>query len=214
MQMKKTALLALGLIALTTAFNGCKSDDDETLSKEQADKAMAALQGDMVVSAKAKVNGVDKTLLESGAPCKFSFTKSGDETMTVSQQDFKVGNMPFSICFKIEVSLTPIPSLEKSDFSGDGWVRLSGKRGRIGLNGQMPDTAVDTTIDKGDGSTLTGYVNAETGEIQMQVSYAMSNVSVDIPRQTIDPARVDNYEAEKEKYNSDLEEYKKSHGLK
>lgn len=212
--MKKTAILAIGLLTLTAAIGGCKSDDDETLSKEQTDKAMATLQGDIVVSAKARVSGVDKTLLDGGAPCLFSFAKSGEETMIVSQEDFKVGNMPFSICFKIEVSLTPIPSLEKSDFSGDGWVRFSGKRGRIGLNGQMPDTAVDTTISKGDGSTLTGYVNTETREIQMQVGYAMSNVSVDIPRQAIDPARVGNYEAEKEKYNRDLDEYKKSHGLK
>lgn len=212
--MKKTTLLTIGMLAIAAAFNGCKSDDDTTLSREQTDKAIATLKGDMVVSAKAKVNGVDKTLLDGGAPCLFSFAQSGEETMIVSQEDFKVGNMPFSICFKIEVSLTPVPSLEKSDFSGDGWVRFSGRRGRIGLNGQMPDTAVDTTIGDGDGSTLTGYVNTETREIQMQVGYAMSNVSVDIPRQTIDPSRVGNYEAEKDKYNSDLEDYKKSHGLK
>lgn len=211
--MKKAALLAMSLLTLIMGASGCKSDDDETLSEALTNKAMATLRGDMVVSAKARVNGVDKTLLDGGAPCKFNFTESGNGKMTVSQQGFKVGNMPFSICFKIEVSLTPVPSLEKSDFTGDGWARFSGTRGRIGLNGNMPGTAVDTTLTSGDGSTLTGYVNTETREIQMQVRYSMSNVTVDIPRQTIDPARVGNYEAEKEKYNSDLEEYKKTHGL-
>lgn len=208
--MKKMALLAFAAI-LAIGQTGCKDDTDETLTQEQKDAATSALEGDMVVSAHASVNSVDKTLLDGGAPCMFHFEKTGDGRLTMSQDNFKIGNMPFGICFKIEVELKPLLSLE-SQVIGDGWIRIEGKRGRISVDGRMPDSAVDESVT-GDGSTVTGYVNPATSKIQMSVTYAMSLVRLRVPEQAIDPSRVENFEAEKAKYEEDLEEYKKSHGL-
>ena len=209
--MKMTRFLTLLAMALMTALPGCKTDDDETLSEAERQAAVNALKGDMVLSAKATVNGVDKTLLPSGAPALFSFEER-DGGLTMWQRDFRVGNMPFPINFGVELKLSPLLSFEKGDFSESGWVRFHGKRGNLSIDGNAPSSAVDETAS-GDGSTVTGYVNARTKEIVLQISYALMTVEVVAERQAIDPSRVTNYEAEKEQYVRDLEEYKKNHGL-
>ncbi len=211
MKTAKMLLMAAGALMIL-AQTACKDDADATLTQAERNEAAEVLSGDMVVSAKASIGGVDKTLLDGGAPCKFRFDKTGDGEMTLSQPDFQVGKMPFPLNFKIAVTLSPVLSLEKSDFPESGWVRFSGKRGVVSITGQMPDSAVDESAE-GDGSTVTGFVNTKTREIQFQISYAMMTVEVNVPRQAIDPDRVANYEAEREQYEKDLEEYKKAHGL-
>lgn len=209
--MKKfLTLIACAAMALTSI--SCDDDSENTLSDGQKEKAAALLEGDIVVSARTSVNGVDKTLLESGAPCKFNFERLGGGKLIMRQPDFQIGAMPFPINFAIEVELGQILSLEESDFAGDGWVRFSGKRGVIDISGKTPESAVDESAT-GDGSTVTGYVNTETQEIQMQISYAMMTVECNIARQKIDPSRVGNFDQEVEQYIQDLEKYKQEHGM-
>lgn len=200
------ALLAIG------AMTACKDDTDDVLEQAQKDAATALLNGEMVVSAHTSINGADKTLLDGGAPCKFKFEPDGDGQLKLSMEDFQIGKMPFALCFKIKLSLGPILSFEKNDFSESGWVRFSGKRGVISFGGPMPEKWEDDTVE-GDGSTVTGYVNTETKEIQFELYYAAMNVVVSVKRQKIDPSRVANYETEKEEYEKALEEYKKEHGM-
>lgn len=202
-------LLTLTLIA---AAPSCKSDDDETLSEAEIEATREILNGDMVVSAHATVNGVDKTLLESGAPAKFTFEPADGTTIRLWQENFQLGKMPFPISLGIDLTISPLLSLESGKFSESGWVRFHGRRGVIATNGQRPDSTVDTS-QSGDGTTVTGYVNLKTNEIQFNISYAMMNVEVAVDRQAIDPSRVENYEAEKEQYEKDLEQYKKDNHL-
>lgn len=209
--MKRKRFWAILTLALMTALPGCKTDDDETLSEAERQAAVNTLKGDVVLSAKATVNGVDKTLLPSGAPALFTFEER-DGGLTMWQRDFRVGNMPFPINFGVELTVGPLLSFEKGDFSESGWVRFHGKRGKLSIDGNAPSSAVDETAS-GDGSTVTGYVNANTREVVLQISYALMTVEVVAERQAIDPSRVTNYEAEKEQYERDLEEYKKEHGL-
>ncbi len=202
------AIAALASLACVT-LTGCESDDEATLSAAEIEAAQTTLNGDMVVSAHAWINGEDKTLLSSGAPIKLKFEKSDDDKMNVWMDAIQIGSMPFTVYFGIVIEFAPLNSWEKNELTGDGWVRFSGSHGNISY-GAMPSSPIDTTT-KGDGSTMAGYVNTETKEIQFTTSFSAMNVEISADRQDIDPSRVENYEAEKEQYEKDLEEYKKTH---
>ncbi len=215
MLIKHTTTLSflLSLLIITLTLPACTTDDDDTLSQAQIDATRSILSGDIVVSAHATVNGVDKTLLDSGAPAKFSLSPADPSTtIHLYQNNFQLGKMPFPISLGIDLTISPLLSLESGMFSESGWVRFHGRRGVISITGQLPATTVDTT-QSGDGTTITGYVNINTREIQFNISYAMMNVEVAVPRQTIDPTRADNYEDEVRQYEDDLNQYKKDHHL-
>lgn len=215
--MKTTnTLLRWGVMLLaamaTTLFTSCETDDDEKLSDEEVEAALAILEGDLVVSSHVTVGGTDKTLLESGAPAKFTIERAGGNRFNMWQDGFQLGKMPFPIGVGISVELVPVLSLESDDLKGNGWVRFYGKRGTISTDGSRPESAVDTNAS-GDGTTITGYLNVSTKEIQFRISYAMMTVELSAPRQIVDPSRAENFEQEKEEYEAELEKYKKEHGL-
>ena len=111
-------LVSFGLMATS-----CSSDEEITdadANTELVQEATNYLNGEIVLSTNATMNGVNKTLLPEGCPTKFKFewSKTDAQTVTISLLDFTVGNMGMIINFKCEVkqrngeclcvSLTPL----------------------------------------------------------------------------------------------------------
>ena len=95
-------------MATVIGLSSCESDDsltNEPPAQEYIDKAKEILVGDLVLSTRATMSGVDKTLLESGCPTKFNFSWREDGTMVLDLSDFTVGAMPFAITFRCATKL-------------------------------------------------------------------------------------------------------------
>ncbi len=211
-----TCLFALiGLVTLSS----CSSDQE--ITEGNADEALVEsaknyLNGDIVLSTKAKMSGVDKTLLASGCPTKFKFQWSGTDkqTFNISLLGFTVGAMGMTINFKCDVTCVELNSWEKKEYTGNGWIKFKGENGSCwGRNEDGSDfdgDGSDGSIAKG--SFVQGYYNANTHEIQFVVSYNMMNVRSECFLQTIDKNRINNYEAEFKQYEQDLEAAKKEQG--
>lgn len=71
----------------------------------------------------------------------------------------------------------------------------------------------DGTPANAKGSSVKGYYNTDTHQINFIVDYNMMNVRSECFLQTIDKTRINNYEKEFAQFEKDLEEYKKKHGL-
>lgn len=202
------------LLVATLAFglSSCNSDnglENKPVSENIIVKAKEMLNGDIVLGSHATVNGVNKTLLKTGAPVKFNFLwdEKQADAFTLSIIDFHVGSMPFTINFKTLVHVTELNSFEKQEYKGDGWIKFKGNNGSIfivGLSGQEV---------KADGSFIQGYYNVYTKEINFIIDYNLMNVRSECYLQVIDKNRLANYEAEKAQYAKDLEEAKKKQGL-
>lgn len=198
------------LFMATLAISSCSSDDEitqESPEEEYLSKAKTVLNGDIVLSTKATMNGVDKTHLESGCPTKFNFTWNDDGTMTVSLVDFTVGTMPFAVTFKCRTKFMNLNSWEKDEYTGSGWVKFQGTDGNVTTVG---DDASDN--QKGSGASIDGYLNVLTEEVEFIINYNLMNVRTETFKQTIDKTRIDNFEAEFEKYEKDLLQWKKDNG--
>lgn len=205
---KSVWLLPILLLALV--FPACSSDDDVTgseVSEDYVSKAKDVLTGDIVLSTRATMNGVDKTLLESGCPTKFSFTWNEDGTMTTSLVDFTVGTMPFAVTFKCRCKFMNLNSWEKDEYTETGWIKFQGTNGNVTTIG---DEASDS--QQGSGATIDGYLNVATNKIEFIINYNMMNVRTETFKQTIDKSRIDNFEAEFAQYEKDLAQWKKEHG--
>ena len=193
---KNIAFLSLLFFAVF-AFCSCSSDEEITNSdanSELVKEATNYLNGEIVLSTNATMNGVNKTLLPEGCPTKFKFewSKTDAQTFTISLLDFTVGNMGMIINFKCDVKTMVLNSWEQKEYTGDGWIKFKGE----------------------DGSSVQGYYNAKTHEIQFIVNYNMMNVRSECFKQTIDKSRLATFDADKAKYEADLAAYKKEHGIK
>lgn len=207
----RTTLWLLPILILAFVFPSCSSDDDVTnseVSEDYVSKAKDVLTGNIVLSTRATMNGVDKTLLESGCPTKFSFTWNEDGTMTVSLVDFTVGTMPFAVTFKCRSKFMNLNSWEADEYTETGWIKFQGTNGNVTTIG---DEASDS--QQGSGATIDGYLNVLTTEIEFIINYNMMNVRTETFRQTIDYTRIDNFDAEFAQYEEDLAKYKKENGL-
>lgn len=209
---KNIAFLSLLFFAVF-AFCSCSSDEEITNSdanSELVKEATNYLNGEIVLSTKATMNGVDKTLLPEGCPTKFKFewSKTDAQTFTISLLDFTVGNMGMIINFKCDVKCMVLNSWEQKEYTGDGWVKFKG------VDGSVWGTDTDGSASSAKGSSVQGYYNAKTHEIQFIVNYNMMNVRSECFRQTIDKSRLATYETDKAKYEADLAAYKKEHGIK
>ena len=150
-------LVSFGLMATS-----CSSDEEITdadANTELVQEATNYLNGEIVLSTKARMNGVDKTLLPGGCPTKFKF--------------------------------------EWSKTDGSVW-----------------GTDTDGSPSSAKGSSVQGYYNAKTHQIQFIVEYNMMNVRSDCFLQTIDKSRLATFDEDKAKYEEDLKAYKKEHGIK
>ena len=209
---KNIAFLSLLFFAVF-AFCSCSSDEEITNSdanSELVKEATNYLNGEIVLSTNATMNGVNKTLLPEGCPTKikFEWSKTDAQTFTISLLDFTVGNMGMIINFKCDVKTMVLNSWEQKEYTGDGWIKFKGE------DGSVWGTDTDGSASSAKGSSVQGYYNAKTHEIQFIVNYNMMNVRSECFLQTIDKNRINNYAAEFEQYEKDLAAYKKEHGIK
>ena len=214
--MKKTiktlALFLLSLMCLILQAS-CSSDEEITdadANTELVQEATNYLNGEIVLRTNATMNGMNKTLLPEGCPTKFKFewSKTDAQTFTISLLDFTVGNMGMIINFKCDVKTKVLNSWEQKEYTGDGWIKFKGE------DGSVWGTDTDGSASSAKGSSVQGYYNAKTHEIQFIVNYNMMNVRSECFLQTIDKNRINNYAAEFEQYEKDLAAYKKEHGIK
>lgn len=203
------ACLVLGFMSLVS----CSSDEEITdadANTELVKEATNYLNGEIVLSTNATMNGVNKTLLPEGCPTKFKFewSKTDAQTFTISLLDFTVGNMGMIINFKCDVKCMVLNSWEQKEYTGDGWVKFKG------VDGSVWGTDTDGSASSAKGSSVQGYYNAKTHQIQFIVNYNMMNVRSECFKQTIDKSRLATFDADKAKYEEDLKAYKKEHGIK
>lgn len=199
--------------AMFLSFASCSSDEEITdadANTELVKEATNYLNGEIVLSTNATMNGVNKTLLPEGCPTKFKFewSKTDAQTFTISLLDFTVGNMGMIINFKCDVKCMVLNSWEQKEYTGDGWVKFKG------VDGSVWGTDTDGSASSAKGSSVQGYYNANTHEIQFIVNYNMMNVRSECFKQTIDKSRLATFDADKAKYEEDLKAYKKEHGIK
>ena len=200
--------VSFGLMATS-----CSSDEEITQGNADntlVSEAQSYLKDEIILSTKATLSGVDKTLLPEGCPTKFKFewSKTDAQTFTISLLDFTVGNMGIIINFKCDVKTMVLNSWEQKEYTGDGWIKFKGE------DGSVWGTDTDGSASSAKGSSVQGYYNAKTHEIQFIVNYNMMNVRSECFLQTIDKNRINNYAAEFEQYEKDLAAYKKEHGIK
>lgn len=205
---KSTFLLLFCSIGLF--FGSCSSDEKITKEPPAEDlvaKTREFLTGDIVLSTHATMNGVNKTLLNTGCPTKFNFTWPESDKMKVSLNNFSVGKMPLVVNFRCNVSFMQLNTWEKDTYKGNGWVKFYGTDGEtFSEDGEGSSTTVK-------GSAVIGYFNVDTRQINFIVDYNMMNVRSECFLQTIDKTRIDRYEEEFEQYEKDLQKYKEEHGL-
>ena len=203
------ACLVLGFMSLVS----CSSDEEITdadANTELVQEATNYLNGEIVLRTNATMNGVNKTLLPEGCPTKFKFewSKTDAQTFTISLLDFTVGNMGMIINFKCDVKTMVLNSWEQKEYTGDGWIKFKGE------DGSVWGTDTDGSASSAKGSSVQGYYNAKTHQIQFIVNYNMMNVRSECFKQTIDKSRLATFDADKAKYEKDLAAYKKEHGIK
>ena len=189
----------------------CQSDDN--LEKKDTSEDLVAmahqyLNGDIILGTHATMNGVNKTLLPQGCPTKFNFhwSETDKNVLTIRLENFSVGQMPFSITYYCDVKIIQLSSWEKDEYKGEDWMKFVGEDGYLALG-----EGAQAMIAKG--SFVKGYYNVKTHEINFIVNYNMMNVRSECFLQTINKARINNYEAEFKQYEADLAAYKKEHGL-
>lgn len=79
------------IAVLFAGFSSCSSDENleqKDPIEEYFNEAKNILNGEIVLSTKATMSGVDKTLLPNGCPTKFSFDWVNDKTMKLSLEGF------------------------------------------------------------------------------------------------------------------------------
>lgn len=204
------SLTLIFLASFTMLASSCSSDDDlnkEAPAEEYVTKAKDILSGDIVLSTKATMSGVDKTHLANGCPTKFNFTWKEDGTMSLSLVDFTVGSMPFAVTFKCSTKFMNLNSWDKDERPEAGWIKFQGKDGNVTTDGDDPKDC-----QSGSGATVDGYLNVLTNQIEFIVNYNMMNVRTETFQQTIDKNRINNFQQEFEQYEKDLIQWKKDNG--
>ena len=209
----KTIFCLVAIVGVGLMVASCSSDEEITQGNADntlVSEAKSYLKDEIILSTKATLSGVDKTLLPEGCPTKFKFewSKTDDQTFTISLLDFTVGNMGMIINFKCDVKCMVLNSWEQKEYTGDGWIKFKGE------DGSVWGTDTDGSASSAKGSSVQGYYNAKTHEIQFIVNYNMMNVRSECFKQTIDKSRLATFDADKAKYEADLAAYKKEHGIK
>lgn len=216
MKVKKYFIILFLSLTASFVLSSCSSDQEGNADQTLVESARSYLNGDIVLSTKAEMSGVDKTLLATGCPTKFKFqwSDTDKQTFNISLLGFTVGAMGMTINFKCDVTCKELNSWEQNEYTGSGWIKFYGENGSCwGQNEDGSDFDGDGTngsVVKG--SFIQGYYNAYTHEIQFTVTYNMMNVRSQCFLQTIDKNRINNYDAEFAQYEKDLEEAKKQQG--
>ena len=206
--------IPLFILSFLCIFLTVSCSSDEELKRADADinlvnEAKSFLQGDIILNTHAFMGNVNKTLLPTGCPTKFNFTWSNTDpqSFTISLLDFTVGKMGMIINFNCAVKTMQLNSWEKNEYKGEGWIKFYGE------NGSVSGTDNEGVPSKAMGSTVKGYYNVMTHQINFIVNYNMMNVRSECFLQTIDKNRIKTYEEDFKKYEEDLKKYKEEHGL-
>ena len=190
------------LFMMFIGFTSCESDDSilkKSPEEVLLEKTKEFLNGPIVLSTKATMNGVDKTLLPDGCPTKFDFSWKEDGKMLLDLRNFSVGTMPFEITFRCACKMMKLSSWEKNEYRGPGWVKFLGKDGMVSSHG---DEEADN--QQGSGASVLGYFNADTKEINFIIDYNMMNVRTETFLQPIDTTRINRFEQEFAQFEKDL----------
>lgn len=198
------------LMIVIVGLSSCNSDEkitQESPSESSIQKAKEILTGNIVLSTKATLNGVDKTLVKTGCPTKFNFSWREDGTMLLDLTDFTVGAMPFAISFKCVTKFMQLNSWERDEYRGDGWIKFVGTDGYVSAGGPA-----DEDHREASGARVDGYLNVDTDQIEFIIVYNMMNVRSETFLQTIDKTRIDRYGEEFKQYEADLKKLKEEQG--
>lgn len=207
-------ILRISFILLLSLFAfSCESDDEITktpTSEVLVAQAREFLTGDIVLSTHATMNGVNKTLLETGCPTKFIFkwNEADKNKFNIGLRNFTVGTMPLKINFDCDVDIMQLNSWEKNEYKGDGWFKFYGEGGHV--SGE--DNAGNPS--QANGSHVKGYFNVHTHEINFIINYNMMNVRSECFLQVVNKDRIHHFDEEFAQYEKDLKKYKEEHGLK
>lgn len=205
--MKFYSFMSCLFMAVVIGLSSCETDEETSLVQSEIDKAKDILNGDIVLSTKATMSGVDKTLLESGCPTKFNFSWREDGMMVLDLSDFTVGAMPFAITFRCATKFMNLNSWEQDEYPGSGWVKFVGTDGNVSTSGE---DAEDN--QEGSGARVDGFLNVNTKQVEFIVDYNMMNVRTETFKQVIDKNRINNFDEEFAQYERDLIQWKKDHG--
>lgn len=212
--MKTIHIRLLLFLGISIILFSCEKDNPQKLEEKEStlvQQANKMITGDtLVLSTKATMGSVDKTLLPEGCPTKFHFKwNEKNEKLEVYLPKFSVGTMPFAVYFYCQATYKELNSWEKKDYPEDGWIKFYANNGQVTYadvtNGERPEP---------DGAgIIEGYVNPKTQEIEFIVNYNVMTVITHTFRQKIDKTRIKRYKVEFEKFEKDLQKYKEEHGL-
>lgn len=193
--------------------SSCDNDEEET-KVSNIELAKAHLNGEVVLSTAAFMNGFNITRLPEGCPAKYKLTWDKD-VLVILLNNLKIGSMPFAINFGCRTMLEDVKAGDKDAPKGDGWMKISGTDGCLA----MPGTPVGD-YKKGSGATVKGYYNVKSREIEFTMDFNMGKTMPMIAkcgRQVVDKNRLKNYDAELQEFMKKFKEAKekeKQHGGK
>lgn len=185
-------------------FSSCDNDEEET-KVSNIELAKAHLNGEVVLSTAAFMNGLNITRLPEGCPAKYKLTWDKD-VLVILLNNLKIGSMPFAINFGCRTMLEDVKAGDKDAPKGDGWMKISGTDGCLA----MPGTPVGD-YKKGSGATVKGYYNVKSREIEFTMDFNMGKTMPMIAkcgRQVVDKNRLKNYDAELQEFMKKFKEAK------
>ena len=194
-------------------FSSCDNDEEET-KVSNIELAKAHLNGEVVLSTAAFMNGFNITRLPEGCPAKYKLRWDKD-VLVILLNNLKIGSMPFAINFGCRTMLEDVKASDKDAPKGDGWMKITGTDGCLA----MPGTPVGD-YKKGSGATVKGYYNVKSREIEFTMDFNMGKTMPMIAkcgRQVVDKNRLKNYDAELQEFMKKFKEAKekeKQHGGK
>lgn len=194
-------------MVVVIGLSSCETDEETSLAQSEIDKAKEILNGDIVLSTKATMSGVDKTLVPTGCPTKFNFSWRDDNTMVIELPSFTVGTMPFSVTFRCATQFSELNSWEQEEYVGGNWIKFKGSNGAV-----TAGESGDSDYQEGSAASVQGYLDVANGRVVFIVEYGIMNVRTETFLQEIDKTRIDRFEEEFAQYEIDLEEAKKNQG--
>ena len=123
--MKKILLLFIGLVLLACKKEEQNKPIENTDPKLQT--AISILKGDMILGQHVKMAGVDKSLLPSGVPTKFTFTwDDASKRLKMHLEKIQPGTMPFAVTMQASLQVMELSYWDKNEYNGN-WIKFYDK---------------------------------------------------------------------------------------
>ena len=202
--MKKIFLLFIGLVLLACKKEEQNKPIENTDPKLQT--AISILKGDMILGQHVKMAGVDKSLLPSGVPTKFTFTwDDANKRLKMHLEKIQPGTMPFAVTMQASLQVMELSYWDKNEYNGN-WIKFYDKAAVT--TPYVPDDYKGAPITKEGSTVVTGFFNIDTQEVYFLIQYNMMNVVGTVFKQRIDPSRLANFQEELDAYEEALAERK------